>query len=132
VTDRLRPDLRLGSFADVAASAHVLTLEPIRAAVAESHPDASEVAGARERSVWWGWGPRKMTDGYAYPTPHRSHVNLGFFRGAALPDPESLLGGMGEALRYVKLKRPGDVRRPAVLALLAAARDERGRALTLA
>src|ERR1700761_4631620 len=35
-----------------------------------------------------------------------SHVNVGFFRGAALPDPARLLQGTGKFMRHVKLK-PG-------------------------
>jgi len=36
----------------------------------------------------------------------RSHVNVGFFHGAALPDPAHLLQGAGKFMRHVKL-RPG-------------------------
>lgn len=35
-----------------------------------------------------------------------SHVNVGFFRGATLPDPARLLQGTGKLMRHVKLK-PG-------------------------
>ncbi len=50
----------------------------------------------------------------------------------ALPDPEGLLEGAGARLRHVNLRRPEDARRPSVVALLTAARDERRRALNLA
>jgi hypothetical protein len=33
-----------------------------------------------------------------------SHVNVGFFRGAALPDPARLLQGTGRFMRHVKLR----------------------------
>ena len=36
----------------------------------------------------------------------RSHVNVGFFNGAALDDPTRLLEGSGKRMRHVKL-RPG-------------------------
>ena len=35
-----------------------------------------------------------------------SHVNVGFFQGASLPDPAGLLQGAGKFMRHVKL-RPG-------------------------
>ncbi len=35
-----------------------------------------------------------------------SHVNVGFFHGATLPDPARLLQGTGKFMRHVKL-RPG-------------------------
>jgi hypothetical protein len=44
--------------------------------------------------------------GFAYVNAYRSHVNVGFFRGAALPDPAGLLEGSGRFMRHVKL-RPG-------------------------
>ena len=45
--------------------------------------------------------------GFAYVNAFRAHVNVGFFRGAELPDPSSLLEGTGKFMRHVKL-RPGD------------------------
>lgn len=126
-----RIDARLGTYAEVAALAgdQAATLGAVRQAVACLHPDATETASRRERSVWWGWGPRKMKDGYAYAMPHAAHVSLGFFHGTALPDPEALLDGTGKALRHVKIRAPEEARRPAILQLLGAARDERRHAL---
>ena len=43
---------------------------------------------------------------FCYVNVFRSHVNVGFFRGAALPDPARLLEGSGKFMRHVKL-RPG-------------------------
>ncbi len=52
----------------------------------------------------YGVGPRKMIDGYAYILPHGAWVNLGFFQGAGLADPEGLLTGTGARLRHVKVR----------------------------
>jgi hypothetical protein len=43
---------------------------------------------------------------FGYVNVFRSHVNVGFFHGAALPDPDHLLQGAGKFMRHVKL-RPG-------------------------
>jgi len=43
---------------------------------------------------------------FAYVNAFTSHVNVGFFQGAALPDPARLLQGNGKFMRHVKL-RPG-------------------------
>ncbi|HEX4426296.1 MAG TPA: DUF1801 domain-containing protein [Terriglobales bacterium] len=43
---------------------------------------------------------------FAYVNVFTSHVNVGFFQGAALPDPSHLLQGAGKFMRHVKL-RPG-------------------------
>lgn len=44
---------------------------------------------------------------FAYVNVFTSHVNVGFFLGAALEDPGQLLVGEGKRMRHVKLK-PGD------------------------
>ncbi|HEX5737126.1 MAG TPA: DUF1801 domain-containing protein [Hydrogenophaga sp.] len=43
---------------------------------------------------------------FAYVGTFKAHVNVGFFHGASLPDPEGLLEGEGKYMRHVKLK-PG-------------------------
>ena len=43
---------------------------------------------------------------FGYVNVFTSHVNVGFFQGAALPDPARLLRGEGKRMRHVKL-RPG-------------------------
>jgi hypothetical protein len=43
---------------------------------------------------------------FGYVNVFTSHVNVGFFRGASLPDPSRLLEGTGKFMRHVKL-RPG-------------------------
>jgi hypothetical protein len=43
---------------------------------------------------------------FAYVNAFTSHANVGFFHGAALPDPAGLLQGAGKFMRHAKLK-PG-------------------------
>src|SRR5919109_4224130 len=43
---------------------------------------------------------------FGYVNVFISHVNVGFFQGASLPDPTRLLEGTGRFMRHVKLK-PG-------------------------
>jgi hypothetical protein len=43
---------------------------------------------------------------FGYVNVFTSHVNVGFFQGAGLPDPGGLLQGTGKFMRHVKL-RPG-------------------------
>lgn len=58
---------------------------------------------------------------FAYVGAFRAHVNVGFFHGAALPDPAALLVGTGKTMRHVKL-RPGlALDGPSLEALTAAA-----------
>ena len=53
----------------------------------------------------WPWG---------YVNAFTSHVNVGFFYGAELPDPAGLLEGSGKRMRHVKL-RPGAAMNSAAL-----------------
>ena len=41
---------------------------------------------------------------FGYVNVFTSHVNVGFFHGAALPDPSRLLQGEGKFMRHVKLR----------------------------
>lgn len=54
---------------------------------------------------------------FAYVNVFASHVNVGFFHGAALPDPAGLLQGVGRFMRHVKL-RPGTAANAAALSEL--------------
>jgi hypothetical protein len=54
---------------------------------------------------------------FGYVNVFTSHVNVGFFHGAALPDPARLLQGNGKFMRHVKLK-PGTVTNAAALGAL--------------
>lgn len=58
---------------------------------------------------------------FAYVNAFRSHVNLGFFHGTALPDPAGLLEGSGRCMRHVKLRPQAPVDAQPLAALIAAA-----------
>ena len=46
---------------------------------------------------------------FAYVNAFKAHVNVGFFRGAEIADPEGLLEGTCRFMRHVKLKPGSDV-----------------------
>ena len=123
---------RVGTFDDLLE----MTAEPLRPvvvalrdAIVHLHPDASEVVRLGDRAATYGVGPRKMVEGYAYIMPHAGWINLGFYRGASLADPEGLLEGTGAAMRHVKVRSVDESIRDGLLALLAAALEERRGAL---
>jgi len=58
---------------------------------------------------------------FAYVNIFTGHVNVGFFQGAALPDPAGLLEGKGKRMRHVKLLTGKDVDAVALEALICAA-----------
>ena len=126
-------DDRLGTFEEVVAEAGGLApvLTAVRGVVEDVHPNALETASRKEQTVSWGYPGGKMLSWYAYARAFKAHVNLGFFQGAHLPEPESLLDGTGKSLRHVKLRLPEEALAPTIRDLLTAARDERRAALNL-
>ena len=58
---------------------------------------------------------------FGYVNAFTSHVNVGFFHGASLPDPARMLQGTGKFMRHVKLKPETPVNREALHRLIEAA-----------
>lgn len=58
---------------------------------------------------------------FGYVNAFTSHVNVGFFLGAELTDPYSLLEGTGRFMRHVKLKPGRGINDQALAELVAAA-----------
>lgn len=55
---------------------------------------------------------------FGYVDAFKAHVNVGFFRGAELADPEGLLEGAGRFMRHVKLSPDRPVNEPALTKLI--------------
>ena len=55
---------------------------------------------------------------FAYVDAFTAHVNVGFFRGADLPDPAHLLEGTGKFMRHVKLRHDRDLDATALMTLI--------------
>jgi hypothetical protein len=58
---------------------------------------------------------------FAYVNAFKAHVDVGFFRGAELSDPEGLLEGTGRFMRHVKLRPAEAVDATALRELILAA-----------
>ncbi len=128
----MQTDDRLGTFDDVVALSQGVVrdlLIEMRSEIIALHPETVEVPRPGERSVAYGHGPKKMSEAYVYLMPHTRHLNLGFYHGAGLPDPDGLLEGSGKSLRHVKLASSEDAADPAVRALIREAITERRVAL---
>lgn len=55
---------------------------------------------------------------FGYVNAFTAHVNVGFFRGAELADPQGLLEGTGKFMRHVKLRPQGHVDAAALMHLI--------------
>jgi len=65
---------------------------------------------------------------FGYVNAFKAHVNVGFFRGAEIADPERLLEGTGKFMRHVKLRPERDVDPTALMQLIETAyTDMKGR-----
>ena len=55
---------------------------------------------------------------FAYVNAFKAHVNVGFFRGAEIADPDRLLEGTGKFMRHVKLRPESPVDAAALMKLI--------------
>lgn len=93
-------------------------------------PGVVQVLWIHQRTVGYGVGPKKLSEHYCYLDVYERHINLGFNRGALLPDPTGLLDGTGAKFRKMSLSTVQELEEPAVRDLITAARDERLAALS--
>jgi hypothetical protein len=126
------PEARLGTFdelLEITREPMRLVAKRLRAVIRKIHPGHVEVVRLGDRAATYGLGPKKMSEGYTYILPHNEWVNLGFYKGTDLPDPEGLLEGTGARMRHVKIRTTKEAEQPAVRALVKAALAERKKAL---
>ena len=127
-------DQKFGVFDDIVA----MTPEPLRLVtirlrelVLSVDPEACVVVRLGDRAATFGVGPKKMSEGYCYILPYGKWVNLGFYKGADLPDPGALLEGTGAKLRHIKMRSLKDCENPKIVELVRASVAERRFALGL-
>ena len=110
-----------GTFEDAVAKAGDRARElayQLRKLVAAVMPAVVEEPWPRMRMASYGVGPKKKTEHFCYISAQKNDVNLGFYYGAELPDPEELLQGAGKLLRHVKIREAKAIRSPALRQLL--------------
>ena len=125
-------ETRFGTFDELLEEAspemQVIALA-LKKAILAVHPDAHEVVRLGDRAATYGVGPKKNTEAHTYIMPQKKHVNLGFFYGALLPDPEGNMEGTGKKMRHVKVRSLDQAGSPAIRSLIQQALEERIRAL---
>ncbi|MEI9973971.1 MAG: DUF1801 domain-containing protein [Ignavibacteriota bacterium] len=67
-----------------------------------------------------------MKDGFCHIATYTTHVNLGFNRGAMLPDPNRVLMGSGKLIRHITIHNESDLERPYLRRYLQAAIEQVG------
>ena len=102
----------------------------LRKLVEEVLPDVVEVPWPKLRVASYGVGPKKKSEHFCYISAQKDDVNLGFYYGAELPDPDKLLRGTGKLLRHVKIREAKAIRSRALRRLLQVASRHRMPALS--
>jgi len=96
----------------------------LREIVLQEAPDASEsIYQTYTVAIWFGYSG-KMKDMFCYIATNARHVNLGFPRGAELPDPHRVLEGEGKTMRHIKFASERDLARPFLSRYIRAAMDQ--------
>ena len=121
-----------GSFEDAMSEANDLVkaiTDQLRQLILDVYPDAIELPWPKQHIASYGVGPKKMTEHFCYIGVQRNYVNLGFYYGAQLSDPEQLLEGTGNNLMHIKIKTVHDVDRPSIRQMIEQSLAERQQAL---
>jgi len=96
----------------------------LREIILEERPDASEsIYRVYTIAIWFGFSG-KMKDMFCYIATNAGHVNLGFPRGASLPDPNRVLEGSGKTMRHIKFASLREIERPFVRRYIQAAMEQ--------
>lgn len=89
-----------------------------KALIEDIMPDVVEVPWPKQNIIGYGVGPKKMSEHFCYIGVFKNHVNLGFYYGSELPDPENLLEGTGKRLRHIKISQQDQLDNPAIRDLI--------------
>lgn len=85
-------------------------------------PGAIEMVYDKRRSLVIGFCPDERASNVINSIGvYSKWINLYFFEGSTLPDPEGILRGNGSIVRSIRITSADDLDRPAVKALMAAA-----------
>lgn len=85
-------------------------------------PGAVELVYDKRNSLVVGFCPNeRASDAINSMAVYANWVNMYFFEGDTLPDPDGVLQGSGTMVRFIRLTAASDLDRPAVKALMAEA-----------
>ena len=89
------------------------------------HPGATELVYDKPRSLVIGFCSTERASSVINSVGvYRKWINLYFFEGDSLPDPEGLLQGSGSTVRSIRITDAATLDRPAIRQLIAAARRQ--------
>jgi hypothetical protein len=99
----------------------------LRELVLEEAPDAIEsIAKGYAVAIGFSFTGKPMKDGFCHVVAYSNHVNLGFNRGALLPDPNKVLMGTGKSIRHMTIPNQNALDHPVIRRYLQSAIEQVG------
>jgi hypothetical protein len=99
----------------------------LREVVLEEAPDAIEsISKGYAVAIGFSFTGKPLKDGFCHIVTYSNHVNLGFNRGALLPNPDGVLQGTGKLIRHITIRSESELDRPFVRRYLQAAIEQMG------
>jgi len=107
---------------------HIASLAlAVREVVLDEAPEAIETTfKGYAVSIVFSFTGKPLKDGFCHVVTYSTHVNLGFNRGALLPDPSRVLAGTGKLIRHITIHSENELNRPFVRRYLQAAIEQVG------
>jgi hypothetical protein len=97
----------------------------LREVVLEEAPEAIEsIVKGYAVAIGFSFTGKPLKDGFCHIVTYSSHVNLGFNRGALLPDPNGVLAGTGKSIRHMTIRNQSELDRAFVRRYLQAAIEQ--------
>ena len=97
----------------------------VREVVLEEAPEAIEsIFRGYATVIGFSFTGKPLKDGFCHIVTYSSHVNLGFNRGALLPDPHRTLAGSGKLIRHITIRNEKDLDRQVIRRFLQAAIEQ--------
>ena len=111
---------------DTAVDGWLMEQEEALGAIAHRWFEVMRTCGDDVRETMHDGMPTACADdaAFAYVNAFKAHVNVGFFLGNMLADPEGLLEGSGKFMRHVKLRPGAQVSEDALTALIQTAYED--------
>jgi len=99
----------------------------VREVVLEEAPEAIEsISKGYAVAIGFSFTGKPLKDGFCHIVTYSSYVNLGFNRGALLPDPNRVLAGTGKSIRHITIRNQSELDRPLIRRYLQAAIEQIG------
>jgi len=99
----------------------------LREVILDEAPEAVEsISRGYAVAIGFSFTGKPLKDGFCHIAAYRTHVNLGFNRGAQMADPSRVLQGTGKAIRHVTIHDENDLERPFLRRYLQAAIEQVG------